>query len=74
MDFMGSGWVWILVGPILLVAVVGKAKQGKMHTGPWPFYSKKLMTSPEQVLYWRLVKALPNDSVFAQVQLSRIQV
>ncbi|MFZ3017414.1 MAG: DUF2726 domain-containing protein [Gallionella sp.] len=38
----------------------------------WPFYAKKPLTQPEQVLYHRLVSALPDHIVLAQVQLSRI--
>jgi very-short-patch-repair endonuclease len=38
----------------------------------WPFYAKKPLTQPEQVLYHRLVSALPEHIVLAQVQLSRI--
>jgi len=38
----------------------------------WPFYAKKLLTRPEQVLYFRLVSALPEHVVLAQVQLSRL--
>jgi hypothetical protein len=40
--------------------------------GPWPFYVKKPLTPPEQVLYHRLVKALPEHIVLAQVQVSRV--
>jgi hypothetical protein len=39
---------------------------------PWPFYVKRLLTQPEQVLYHRLVKALPDHVVLAQVQVSRV--
>lgn len=39
---------------------------------PWPFYSKPPLTQPEQVLYHRLVSALPDHIVLAQVQLSRV--
>ncbi len=38
----------------------------------WPFYAKKLLTRPEQVLYYRLIAAMPEHIVLAQVQLSRI--
>lgn len=38
----------------------------------WPFFPKPPMSRPEQVLYFRLVKALPEQIVLAQVQLSRI--
>jgi len=38
---------------------------------PWPFYAKKVLTQPEQVLYFRLAEALPDFLIFSQVQLSR---
>jgi Protein of unknown function (DUF2726) len=38
----------------------------------WPFYAKKPLTQPEQVLYHRLVEALPEHLVLAQVQVSRV--
>jgi hypothetical protein len=41
-------------------------------SSPWPFYVKRLLTQPEQVLYHRLVKSLPNHVVLAQVQVSRV--
>lgn len=61
----------LVLGALLAVALllrnwrpVGKEK--------WPFYAKKPLTKPEQVLYHRLVKALPECIVLAQVQLSRV--
>jgi Protein of unknown function (DUF2726) len=39
---------------------------------PWPFYAKRPLSPPEQVLYHRLVAALPDHIVLAQVQLSRV--
>lgn len=39
---------------------------------PWPFYAKKPLSQPEQVLYHRLVAAMPECIVLAQVQLSRV--
>jgi hypothetical protein len=38
----------------------------------WPFFAKKPLTQPEQVLFHRLVKALPECIILAQVQLSRV--
>lgn len=40
--------------------------------GPWPYYAKDTLTRTEQVLYHRLVAALPTYIVLAQVQVSRI--
>lgn len=44
---------------------------GAANKGPWPFHAKKLLSAPEQVLYHRLVAALPEHIVLAQVQMSR---
>jgi hypothetical protein len=38
----------------------------------WPFYVRKLLSQPEQVLYHRLIRALPEHIVLAQVQVSRV--
>ena len=68
-----------LVVVFLVIAVVALLlylkKQGFLEskgTGLWPFYIKKPLTQPEQVLYHRLVKALPEHIVLAQVQVSRV--
>ncbi|HLA35673.1 MAG TPA: DUF2726 domain-containing protein [Rhodocyclaceae bacterium] len=39
---------------------------------PWPFFAKKPLTAPEQILYHRLTAALPECIVLAQVQLSQV--
>lgn len=69
----------ILIVALLLLAIVAiifaKLKQRSgLGDGEvaWPFYAKKPLTQPEQVLYHRLVDALPDHIVLAQVQLSRI--
>ena len=38
----------------------------------WPFERKKLLTSPEKQLYYRLKEALPDYFIFSQVQLSQL--
>lgn len=38
----------------------------------WPFYVKRPLSQPEQVLYHRLTRALPDHIVLAQVQVSRV--
>jgi len=43
-----------------------------MEKENWPFYARRLLSNPEQILYYRLVKALPEYIVFAQVQVSRV--
>ena len=61
----------LVVVAVLVLAV--KAKPGaKLGNEPWPFYAKKPLSVPEQVLYFRLVKAFPEHIVLAQVGLSRI--
>jgi Protein of unknown function (DUF2726) len=64
--------VFVVVAIALLIYL---KKQGLLEgkgSGPWPFYIKKPLTQPEQVLYHRLVKAFPDHIVLAQVQVSRI--
>jgi hypothetical protein len=71
--------VKILVVTLVLLAVVAvvlamlkrRASSGS-GDAPWPFYAKKPLTQPEQVLYHRLVAAMPECIVLAQVQLSRV--
>lgn len=80
-DFFKSGSVVEIFVVILLVAAVALAafvylkKQGGLagsSSSPWPFYAKKPLTQPEQVLFHRLVSALPDHIILAQVQVSRV--
>jgi len=64
---------------VLLILVVGVAvflKILKLTTSGdkddiWPFYATKPLSHPEQILYFRLIQALPEHVILAQVQLSR---
>jgi hypothetical protein len=64
--------VLLLVFAVLVVAIVGRLGLASARRGPWPFYLKKPLSQPEQVLYHRLVRALPEHIVLAQVQVSRV--
>ena len=57
---------------ILALAILKKRVASEGAGGAWPFYLKRLLSSPEQVLYHRLVSALPDHVVLAQVQVSRV--
>jgi hypothetical protein len=57
---------------IVAVSIFSGYRRSSAASAPWPFYLKRLLTQPEQVLYHRLVKALPNYIVLAQVQVSRV--
>ncbi|MCL6527109.1 MAG: DUF2726 domain-containing protein [Thermaceae bacterium] len=63
--------VLIFVGVVALTTLKARPKN-RTNDEVWPFYPKKLLSQPEQVLYFRLVQALPNHLVLAQVQLSRL--
>jgi hypothetical protein len=63
--------VLLAVGAVVLAILKRRASSGSGDT-PWPFYAKKPLTQPEQVLYHRLVAAMPECIVLAQVQLSRV--
>ncbi|TAN46330.1 MAG: DUF2726 domain-containing protein [Methylococcaceae bacterium] len=53
----------------IIVSIRNKLTSHKKET--WPTYAKKLMSAPEQVLYYRLINAFPEYLVFPQVQVSR---
>lgn len=63
---------FLVVAIVLLIHLKKRGLLEGKGTGPWPFYVKKPLTQPEQVLYHRLVKALPDHIVLAQVQVSRV--
>lgn len=66
-------FVLVVLAALAIVFIVLKrrASSGASDT-PWPFYAKKPLSQPEQVLYHRLVAAMPECIVLAQVQLSRV--
>jgi len=60
---------------VVTVALVVLKKLGFLAggaQGAWPFYIKRPLSQPEQVLYHRLVRALPDHIILAQVQVSRV--
>ena len=64
----------LLVLAVIAVAFVVLKRRASSGAGeaPWPFYAKKPLSQPEQVLYHRLVAAMPECIVLAQVQLSQV--
>ena len=66
-----------LLGLIALLLILGVLavllRKGPRALGdPWPLEVRRTVLSPpEQILYQRLVQALPQNLIFAQVQLSR---
>jgi uncharacterized protein DUF2726 len=62
----------VLAGIAIAFAAARRKAGAGLLEGPWPFYAKKPLSQPEQILYHRLVKALPEHIVLAQVQVSRI--
>lgn len=66
--------IWGILFLVILVLLVLATLKGKAQSKAeeiWPFYAKKPLSNPEQILYFRLKSALPNHIVLAQVQLSR---
>ena len=71
MNLLFIAIVLIAFAAIVIVILKKRAPSGTSDL-PWPFYAKKPLTQPEQVLYHRLVAAMPECIVLAQVQLSRV--
>ena len=63
--------VVLVVLAVAFLVLKRRATTGAGDT-PWPFYAKKPLSQPEQVLYHRLVAAMPECIVLAQVQLSQV--
>ena len=64
---------------LFFIAVISSALKSKRKrkfkydpNDEWPFEKERLLTSPEQVLYFRLREALPDYCIFAQVQISQL--
>ena len=57
---------------IVALVVIKKRSLVSIADGAWPYYAKRPLSPPEQVLYHRLVASLPEHIVMAQVQVSRV--
>ena len=66
--------VLVALALLILGILVALKRRGAVGTSAeaWPFYAKRPLTAPEQILYFRLVRALPDHIVLAQVQVSRV--
>jgi hypothetical protein len=59
-----------IVGALLALAMIFK-RRPKATLDAAPYYATRPLSQPEQVLYYRLIDALPECMILAQVQLSR---
>jgi len=56
----------VIIFAIIVAIAVLKAKSQAGSGGEiWPFYAKKPLSQPEQILYFRLIEALPEHIVLA---------
>jgi hypothetical protein len=62
----------VILGIAFVVVIAFVLRQGRRGRLEWPLYAKKPLSVPEQVLYHRLVKCLPECIILAQVQASRV--
>jgi hypothetical protein len=72
MKTIATIFILVLLAVIALVVLKRQGILANAGSGKWPFYVKKPLSQPEQVLYHRLVRALPEHIVLAQVQVSRV--
>jgi hypothetical protein len=71
MKILLAAIVFIIIATIILVFLKKRKPSGESNVA-WPYYAKKPLSEPEQILYHRLVAALPQFIVLAQVQLSQV--
>jgi hypothetical protein len=72
MDFV---LIFVVFAALFLLAWGLTSRRGRRQEewqSDWPFYAKRPLTQVEQVLFYRLVRALPEHVVLAQVQVSRV--
>lgn len=73
---MATHFLWIVAAALLVAAgalVRPRRRAGHGRERPWPLEpTPTLLSEPEQVLYRRLVEALPEYRVLPQVQLARV--
>jgi hypothetical protein len=62
--------ILVLIGVVALALLA--SRRSLSDGGAWPYYAKKPLSAVEQILYFRLVNALPDRIVLAQVGLSRL--
>lgn len=61
----------VVLGVGVAIAILRARSSDAASTGRWPFSLRRPLTEPEQVLYFRLCQALPDNIVLAQVGMSR---
>ena len=71
MKFLTLTVTLLVIAAVIIVLLKRRGSAGSSDSA-WPSYAKKPLTQPEQVLYHRIVSALPEHIVLAQVQLSRV--
>lgn len=65
-------WIIVLLFLVVIVALFCKFIMKKNDGNEvWPYYQKKVLSQPEQILFYRISNALPEYIVLAQVQMSR---
>jgi hypothetical protein len=62
----------LLLCALLTLRWLLRKSAARSTSAPWPFYAKRPLASPEQVLYQRLVTALPGYTVLHGVALSSV--
>jgi hypothetical protein len=62
----------VLAAVSAIVILARRRAESEQSDGPWPYYAKRVLSEPEQVLFHRLVAAMPECIVLSQVQASRV--
>lgn len=60
--------IFVIIVLGITIALLASAKNKKLSKSK--YYAKRPLTQPEQTMYWKLIKALPEYVVLAQVSFS----
>lgn len=62
----------LVVFAVIVFTVLNNKKKADDINEIWPYIRRNPLSEPEQILYYRLLEALPEHIVLCQVQLSRL--
>jgi len=62
----------LLLCVALVIHLTQRRNAWRKSDVPWPFYAKRPLSTPDQVLYQRLVTALPGHIVLSRVPLKSV--
>jgi hypothetical protein len=65
-------FIFLFAFVVVAIAIAFQINKRARQRGAWSYDARRVLTDPEQVLFYRMREALPDCVVLAQVELSRV--